>query len=57
MSYDCPGCEWESGEDSDGDAMPTYIVHDGVQNAHCPECSTLLDQRENTTADLAGRFA
>jgi len=57
VSYDCPGCEWESGEDSDGDAMPTYIVHDGVQNAHCSECSTLLNQRENTTADLAGRFA
>jgi len=57
MSYECERCEWTSGEDSAGDAMPQYLVADGTQNAHCPECGRLLDQRENNLGDLAGRFA
>lgn len=50
MSYECPRCEWTSGEDSDGDTMPFYQVADGTQVAHCPECMKILDTRENNTA-------
>ena len=52
MSYDCPMCDWTSGEESDGQTMPDYRFKtdddgDRVQVAHCPECDDVLDSRKN----------
>lgn len=59
MSYDCDGCAWTSGPDSDGPSMPRYnfTETDGqrVQVAHCPECMTILGTRENDARPLGGR--
>lgn len=57
MSYDCPGCDWQSGEESPGETMPAYDVRNGVQTARCPSCGETLDQRENNLGRLGARFS